>query len=262
MLDLGACRVATQYGNAVRAYHVERTLCDIVRGQRAVDSQVVAPAMRKYATGRDRDPVKLLGYAPQARGRGEDQELSGGAPVRTKGRDAAQGAHQQQGQEAGIPAQALMQSYLLWRLLGLSKSKCAERRGDSMLISSPSSALPLAATMDLDTTVRGFDLTHESAESVFRQVAGLASDDDWTFEFDSTEDIRETDDYPGIRVHPKALYPPMAVPLTIDVTTGDKITPAPIEYRYPLLFDEGSTPPHWRATLETLLAEEAGMIVS
>ena len=63
VLDLGACRVATQYGNAVRAYDVERTLCDIVRGQRAVDSQVVAPAMRKYAASRDRDPVKLLGYA-------------------------------------------------------------------------------------------------------------------------------------------------------------------------------------------------------
>ena len=63
VLDLGACRVATQYGNAVRAYDVERTLCDIVRGQRAVDSQVVAPAMRKYAASRERDPVKLLGYA-------------------------------------------------------------------------------------------------------------------------------------------------------------------------------------------------------
>ena len=28
--------------------------------------------------------------------------------------------------------------------------------------------------------------------------------------------------------------------LTIDVTTGDRVTPEPIEYRYPLLFDEGT----------------------
>ena len=62
-LDLGAFQVMTQYGNAVRAYDVERTLCDIVRGQRVVDSQVVAPAMQKYAASKDRDPVKLLGYA-------------------------------------------------------------------------------------------------------------------------------------------------------------------------------------------------------
>ena len=63
VLDLGACRMVTQYGNAVRAYDVERTLCDIVRGQRAADSQVVAPAMQRYAASRERDPVKLLGYA-------------------------------------------------------------------------------------------------------------------------------------------------------------------------------------------------------
>lgn len=63
VINLGACRMTTQYGNAVRAYDVERTLCDIVRGQRVIDSQVVAPAMRKYAASKDRDPVKLLGYA-------------------------------------------------------------------------------------------------------------------------------------------------------------------------------------------------------
>ena len=144
--------------------------------------------------------------------------------------------------EVGVPPQALMQNYLMERLLErLSKSKWQPNvvvKG-GMLISSLV-GVASRTTMDLDTTVRGFDLTHESAESVFRQIAELASDDDWTFEFDRTEDIRETDDYPGIRVHLKALYPPMAVPLTIDVTTGDKITPEPIEYRYPLLFDEGT----------------------
>ena len=116
-------------------------------------------------------------------------------------------------------------------------------------------------TMALDTTARGFDLSHESAESVFRQIVALASDDDWTFEFDRTEDIRETDDYPGIRVHLKALYPPMAVPLAIDATTGDKITPAPIEYRYPLLFDEGSMS-LMTYTLETVLAEKLETVVN
>lgn len=165
--------------------------------------------------------------------------------------------------EAGIPAQALMQNYLMERFLeGLSKSKWQPNvvvKG-GMLISSLV-GVASRTTMDLDTTVRGFDLTHESAESVFRQIAELASDDDWTFEFDRIEDIRETDDYPGIRVHLKALYPPTAVPLTIDVTTGDKITPAPIEYRYPLLFDEGSIS-LMTYTLETVLAEKLETVVS
>ena len=74
VLDLGVCEVRTPHGNTVRAYDVERTLCDIVRGQGVVDSQVVVPAMRAYAASRDRDPERLmriarrLGVAGKVRG--------------------------------------------------------------------------------------------------------------------------------------------------------------------------------------------------
>lgn len=165
--------------------------------------------------------------------------------------------------EAGIPPQALMQSYLIERLLErLSRSSWRERvvvKGGVLI----SSLVGVASrtTMDLDTTVRGFDLTHESAEAVFREVASVPSDDDWEFEFDRTEDIREADEYPGIRVHLRAVYPPMAVPLTIDVTTGDKITPGPVEYEYPLLFGEGSVS-LVAYPLETVLAEKLETVVS
>lgn len=165
--------------------------------------------------------------------------------------------------EAGIPSQALMQTYLIERILArLAKSSWHENvvvKGGVLI----SSFVGVASrtTMDLDTTIRGFDLTHESAESVFREIVEIPLDDDWIFEFERTEDIRETDDYPGIRVHLKALYPPMEVPLTIDVTTGDKITPAPIDYEYSLLFDEGSI--HLMAyPLETVLAEKLETVIS
>lgn len=63
VLDLGTTEVKTMYGNAVRAYDLERTLCDMVRGQRFVDEQVVNPAMKAYVNRRDRDIPKLLAYA-------------------------------------------------------------------------------------------------------------------------------------------------------------------------------------------------------
>lgn len=63
LLDLGMREMVTPYGNPVRAYDAERALCDIVRGQAVVDSQVVVPAMRAYAASRDRDVVKLMEYA-------------------------------------------------------------------------------------------------------------------------------------------------------------------------------------------------------
>ena len=55
------------------------------------------------------------------------------------------------------------------------------------------------------------------------------------FEIAGVSDIREGDDYPGIRVALKANYPPISVPLTVDVTTGDVITPREIEYTFSLL---------------------------
>lgn len=165
--------------------------------------------------------------------------------------------------EAGIPAQAMMQSYLLERLLErLSNSPWR----DSVVIKGGvliSSLVGVSSrtTMDLDTTVRGFDLTHESAKRAFREIISGHADDDWEFEFDRTEDIRETDDYPGIRVHLRAIYAPMAIPLTVDVTTGDKITPNAVEYRYPLLFDEGEIS-LMAYPIETVLAEKLETIIS
>lgn len=63
VLGLGLSSVKTPYGNKVRVYDLERTLCDIVRGQAIVDSQLVNPAMKRYAASNSRDVQKLLGYA-------------------------------------------------------------------------------------------------------------------------------------------------------------------------------------------------------
>lgn len=63
VLELGICQVTTSYGNAVRAYDLERTLCDLMRGQAVIDDQVVSPAMQAYVRRSDRDPVKLTDYA-------------------------------------------------------------------------------------------------------------------------------------------------------------------------------------------------------
>lgn len=63
VLKLGLTRVVTPCGNEVAAYDLERTLCDIVRGQAQVDVQVVNPAMRAYAGRRGADVQKLMGYA-------------------------------------------------------------------------------------------------------------------------------------------------------------------------------------------------------
>lgn len=76
------------------------------------------------------------------------------------------------------------------------------------------------------------------------------------FELTDISDIREGDDYLGIRVSLKANYPPISVPLTVDVTTGDVITPGEIEYTFLLLFDD-RTISIFAYNLETVLAEKS-----
>lgn len=65
VFSLGLAEATTPYGNVVRAYDLERTLCDLVRGQRVVDAQVVTPAFQAYARKQNRDPAKLVEYARQ-----------------------------------------------------------------------------------------------------------------------------------------------------------------------------------------------------
>lgn len=165
--------------------------------------------------------------------------------------------------ESGVSAQLMMQNYLLERLLErVSLSSWRERvivKG-GMLISSLV-GVDSRTTMDLDTTVRGFDLTHESARRAFSEICAVEVDDDVVFELLRTEDIRETDDYPGIRVYLRALYPPMVVPLSVDVTTGDAITPSAMEYDYPLLFDDRAIS-IMAYPLETVLAEKLETVIS
>ena len=71
--DLGCIGVRTPYGNAVRAYGAERTLCDMLRGTSSPDLQLLSPAFRTYLSSGDRDLAKLrlysekLGVAPKVR---------------------------------------------------------------------------------------------------------------------------------------------------------------------------------------------------
>ena len=82
-----------------------------------------------------------------------------------------------------------------------------------------------------------------------------------TFSFRSIGEIREGDVYAGYRVSLSANYPPMAVPLKLDITTGDKVTPKEIEYRFKLLLENRSISV-LAYNLETIMAEKLETVIS
>ncbi len=61
--DLGVAEVTTPGGNTVRAYSVERTLCDILRSHSCVDIQVTTEAFKHYRTRTDKNIPVLSEYA-------------------------------------------------------------------------------------------------------------------------------------------------------------------------------------------------------
>ena len=164
---------------------------------------------------------------------------------------------------AGVSPQLMLQNYMLERLIDrISRSPwrdCIIVKG-GMLIGSLI-GVDRRTTKDLDTTVAGFTLTHEKAAEVFGEICAIKIDDDVSFELLRTEDIREIDEYPGIRAFLRARYDPLDVPLSIDITTGDRIVPGAIVYEYPFVFDEGSAK-IMAYPLETVLAEKIETILA
>ena len=63
LYDLGVAEVLTPGGNVVRAYSVERTLCDILRPHSHVDIQIVAETFKRYVARMDKNIPALSEYA-------------------------------------------------------------------------------------------------------------------------------------------------------------------------------------------------------
>lgn len=63
LFELGICIRQTVFGNDVRTYDMERTICDIIRDRNNQDAAVVSDALKKYARRSDKDLNRLMKYA-------------------------------------------------------------------------------------------------------------------------------------------------------------------------------------------------------
>ena len=110
-------------------------------------------------------------------------------------------------------------------------------------------------TMDMDTTVRGIQIEEDEIVKAIQEIISVDVGDGINFEYESIEPIREDDAYNNFRIHLRAKYGKIDSPMKIDVTTGDIITPAAIQYDFPMLFEDKSVSV-MAYTLETILAEK------
>lgn len=165
--------------------------------------------------------------------------------------------------QKNISAPLVLQNYMLERLLErVSVSKYRDNfilKGGFLIAAMV--GLDTRATMDMDATIKGYPVNEETVQKMFEEICAIELNDDVTFTFRQIGEIREGDEYTGYRVTLTADYPPMAVPLKLDITTGDKITPKEIEYSFKLLLEDRSIS-ILAYNLETILAEKLETVIS
>ena len=122
--------------------------------------------------------------------------------------------------------------------------------------------LDTRSTMDLDATLRNLPLTEEQITEAISKVCAIDLDDDVLFEIKSIEPIRKDDVYGGYCVRLDAKYDTIVTPLSIDISTGDVITPEAVQYEFSGIFDEDIRIKLWGYNIETVMAEKIETILS
>ena len=160
-------------------------------------------------------------------------------------------------------AQILMRNYMMERFLeriSLSEYKNQFILKGGMLVAAMV-GLDARATMDLDATIKGTNVSVEDVEMIISQIISIPLDDGVSFRIKRISEIMEEADYPGVRVSMETKFDGVITPLKIDISTGDVITPREIKYKFNLMLED-RTIEVWAYNLETVLAEKLETVVS
>ena len=121
--------------------------------------------------------------------------------------------------------------------------------------------LDLRATMDLDTTIVGIELSSENLYSIAEEIVKVQTEESFHLSVLGVENIREKDQYPGLKIKLIANFERIHEVVTIDVTTGDAITPKEIDFKFEKMFSNEEIQV-WSYPIENVLAEKLETILS
>lgn len=119
----------------------------------------------------------------------------------------------------------------------------------------------LRSTMDIDTSLKNFNLSENDAKRIITEIKDIDIGDGVTFEIKDSLSIMDEMEYPGIRITMNAIMGKLVTPIKIDISTGDIVTPHPIEYRYKLLLEDRYINLQ-SYNLETVLAEKIQTVLA
>lgn len=165
--------------------------------------------------------------------------------------------------EVGIEAHVLIRKYMMERFLervSSSKYNGSFILKGGMLVAA-FVGVEARATMDIDTTIKGIPVTIVDMERTITEISNIDLDDNVKFRIKKVSEIMDEAEYSGIRFSMDALLDGAVIPLKIDISTGDVITPREIAYSYKLMFED-RTIPIMTYPIETVLAEKLETVIS
>ena len=165
--------------------------------------------------------------------------------------------------EVSIEAHVLIRKYMMERFLervSSSKYNGSFILKGGMLVAA-FVGVEARATMDIDTTIKGIPVTMVDMERTITEISNIDLEDNVKFRIKKVSEIMDEAEYSGIRFSMDALLDGAVIPLKIDISTGDVITPREIAYSYKLMFED-RTIPIMTYHIETVLAEKLETVIS
>ena len=165
--------------------------------------------------------------------------------------------------QCDITANEVLQNYMFERILerlSLSKYKNNFILKGGLLLSSIM-GIDTRTTMDMDTCIKGIALTDKELYEVLYEILNINVNDGVKFIIRNSAPIREEEDYGGLKYNLLAQFDNLRVNLSIDIATGDLITPREIEYDYKMIFEDRVLK-IMAYNIETIIAEKFQTVIS
>lgn len=164
--------------------------------------------------------------------------------------------------EKNMDSRTVLQEYVLERFIDrISKSKYKNDfilKG-GMLISSMV-GVDLRSTLDIDTTIKGFEFTLDKLNEVLNEIIETDIGDMFNFKILMNKKIMEETEYHGYRVTLEANFDTISQKFKIDISTGDIITPNEVKYNIKQMLSNDKIE-ILAYNIETILSEKIHSII-
>lgn len=113
----------------------------------------------------------------------------------------------------------------------------------------------MRTTMDIDANITGMNFEKDGINEMIDDILSIKIDDNVIFEVEKNVPIKEDNEYGGYRFKLIAKLSNLKIPFSIDISTGDLITPRAVEYKYKTILENNQIS-LYTYNYETIIAEK------